>query len=101
MQLDIFSTPAPYVRHSVTSLEAAESIGPHLSRLQDELLGFIQRRGALGATDEEMQKIMPANTQRPRRIELAKKGLIVAADFERKTKSGRNATVWLSSCGFL
>jgi DNA-binding IclR family transcriptional regulator len=48
-----------------------------------------------GLTDEEMQKRLGMNpsTQRPRRIELARRGMVVEAG-TRKTASGRNASVW-------
>jgi transcription initiation factor IIE alpha subunit len=48
-----------------------------------------------GLTDEEMQTRLGMNpsTQRPRRIELARRGLVVEAG-TRKTASGRMATVW-------
>jgi transcription initiation factor IIE alpha subunit len=48
-----------------------------------------------GLTDEEMQLRLEMNpsTQRPRRIELARRGLVVEAG-TRRTASGRMATVW-------
>jgi DNA-binding IclR family transcriptional regulator len=48
-----------------------------------------------GLTDEEMQRRLGMNpsTQRPRRIELARRGMVVEAG-TRKTASGRNASVW-------
>lgn len=96
MQLDIFT--APYIRHSISSLEAAESIKPKRQPLQAQVLAYLKRRGGLGATDEECQIALGLNpsTQRPRRIELVEAGLIVEADFQRKTRSGRNASVWIA-----
>jgi hypothetical protein len=94
----MFEPLAPYVRTSVTSLEAAESIEPRTSVLQRSVLHFLKRRGALGATDEEIQHALAMNpsTERPRRIELLHKGLIVEADATRKTTSGRRAAVWIA-----
>jgi len=48
-----------------------------------------------GLTDEEQQRLLGMNpsTQRPRRIELARRGLVVEAG-TRRTASGRMATVW-------
>jgi DNA-binding IclR family transcriptional regulator len=48
-----------------------------------------------GLTDEEMQTRLGMNpsTQRPRRIELARRGLVVEGG-TRRTASGRMATVW-------
>src|SRR5512139_742320 len=94
----LFEPAAPFVRGSVTSLEAGESIVPRISVLQSAILNYLKRRGALGATDEEIQNALAMNpsTERPRRIELAQKGLIVEADATRPTRSGRQATVWMS-----
>jgi len=51
---------------------------------------------AVGATDEEIQTWLGMNpsTQRPRRVELVKKGLVVDSGKTRQTRSGRKATVW-------
>jgi predicted ArsR family transcriptional regulator len=48
-----------------------------------------------GRTDEEMARRLAMNpsTQRPRRIELARRGLVVTCG-TRRTASGRNADVW-------
>jgi hypothetical protein len=63
--------------------------------MQRRVYEFLKWRGATGATDEEMQHEipMPASTQRPRRVELARKGLIVESG-TRRTTSGRMAAVW-------
>jgi hypothetical protein len=49
-----------------------------------------------GLTDEQMQTYLGMNpsTQRPRRIELVRSGLVVDSGFKRPTRSGRDATVW-------
>ena len=90
----VYSPPAQ--RHSVTSKQAAESLEPQrLNDLQRQVMAFLRKRGDLGATDEEMQLGIPMapSTQRPRRVELARRGLLVEAGV-RKTTSGRNACVW-------
>jgi predicted ArsR family transcriptional regulator len=53
------------------------------------------RATTAGATDEEIAAALGLNpsTARPRRIELARRGLIVEAG-TRKTASGRMAVVW-------
>lgn len=38
---------------------------------------------------------MNQNTERPRRVELVAKGLVVQSDAKRKTHSGRYAAVWV------
>lgn len=87
----------PFQLHSETSKAAANSVAYCLNALQSSVLEYITSRGATGATDEEIQQALLLNpsTQRPRRIELVRKGLVVAHG-ERKTKSNRNAAVWCS-----
>lgn len=93
----IAQAPAAVVPHNGTdtSRAAAKSIEPHLGNLQARVLNYLKQCGA-GATDEQMQIAldMNASTQRPRRIELARKGLIRKSEEKRKTTSGRLAQVW-------
>ena len=86
---------APYQSHSAESKEAAEKILPVAGTQRRRVYDFIAGRGHWGATDEEIQTALEMNpsTQRPRRIELTQSHHIVACG-QRKTKSGRNATVW-------
>jgi hypothetical protein len=86
---------APAQKHSATSVAAAEWLdGNTLNKLQRAVLELL-RSEAAGLTDEEMASRLGMNpsTQRPRRIELAKRGLVVKAG-TRKTASGRSADVW-------
>lgn len=87
----------PCQRHSETSVAAGNSIAYCLGALQTAVLDYLTSRGEHGATDEEIQLALELNpsTQRPRRIELVRKGLVVARG-DRKTKSNRLATVWCS-----
>lgn len=94
--LPLFATRGPSVNGSATSAAAADSLGPAtLNAMQRRVYEFLLERGAAGATDEEMQKELEMNpsTQRPRRVELARKGLIVEMG-TRRTTSGRMAVVW-------
>lgn len=88
---------APYVKGSSTSKAAAASILPVLNEQQAAVFKLIKSSGKVGMTDEECQDagFIKPNAQRPRRIELAEKGLIVKAG-KRKTKSGRYAQVWIA-----
>lgn len=91
----LFSTPAPSVRGSVTSAAAADSMDRStLNRLQRLIYDYL-RDCPDGATDEEIAHAcgMNPSTARPRRIELARRGLVIEAG-TRKTASGRNAVVW-------
>ena len=91
----LFAKPAPAQQHSITSMQAADSLDAKaLTRLHRLVLKFLRDRPD-GATDEEIASGLGLNpsTERPRRIELQGLGLVVAAG-ERKTSSRRNATVW-------
>ena len=91
----LFARPAPSVAGSVTSAAAADSLDAGtLNRLHRVVLEYLAARPG-GATDEEMQRgiPMPPSTQRPRRIELVRRGLVVECG-TRRTASGRKASVW-------
>jgi hypothetical protein len=91
----LFATRAPAVNGSITSAQAADSLGPQaLNAMQRRVLAVLEANPQ-GLTDEEMQTRLSMNpsTQRPRRIELARRGLLVTCGV-RKTASGRNADVW-------
>lgn len=91
--LPLFAAPAQ--RHSATSVAAADSMDRStMNRLQRLIYDFLRDQPE-GATDEEIAHACGLNpsTARPRRIELVRHGLVVE-DGERKTASGRRATVW-------
>jgi hypothetical protein len=93
--LPLFAQRAPAVRGSQTSNDAADSLdAPTLNAMQRRVLELLQATPE-GLTDEEMQTRLGMNpsTQRPRRIELARRGMVVEAG-TRRTASGRMATVW-------
>lgn len=99
-QFDLLNTGSPpYQPDSETSREAAEAIIPKVGTLRHQVYTFIESQGTSGATDDEIQLGlgMNGNTVRPRRGELAQKRLIVLSGEKRKTKSGRNAVVWVVS----
>ena len=90
----LFATRAPSVRGSITSAAAADSLGGvTLNRLHRLVLEYLRDHGP--ATDEEIAAGLAMNpsTARPRRIELARRGLVVKCG-TRRTASGRNADVW-------
>ena len=96
--LPLFAAPAraPAQQHSRTSMAAADSMDrDRLNSLQRSVVAFLRERGVHGATDEEIAAGLEMNpsTQRPRRIELVRRGLVVEAG-TRKTRSGRFATAW-------
>lgn len=85
---------APCQRASQTSRAAAVAISPAAPTLRAQVLAYIGQHPA-GLTDEEVQVGLGMNpsTQRPRRIELVKAGLLRESG-SRKTISDRKATVW-------
>lgn len=56
------------------------------------------RHNVSGMTDEELQALleMPGNSERPRRRELERKGLIRDSGRRRAVRSGRQAIVWIA-----
>ena len=90
------STEPPSIRHSVTSVAAAEAIKPSAAKLRIQVLEAI-KRAPDGLTDEEAQRLtgIPGSTQRPRRIELEAAGLIRNSGRTRSTMSGRAAVIWI------
>lgn len=94
---DLFAPPAQ--RHSATSRAAAEGIESASGSLRRQVLEFLRHANVVGGTDEEIQDCLEMNpsTQRPRRIELQRAGLVYDSGTTRKTRSGRLATVWRAS----
>ena len=92
--MDLFDPPPQ--RHSATSLAAAKSIKPQLSRLHKLVLEALSK-SRFGETDESLMQLtgLPANTLRPRRRELQLKGKIKDSGQTRATVSGRQATIWI------
>lgn len=86
---------APYIVGSDTSYASAIAMQHKLNRLEGVVLAWLRDKPG-GATDEQMQDAleMNPNTQRPRRISLVSKGLIVDSGVRRRTGSGRMAVVW-------
>ncbi len=95
----LFDFIPPKVRHDhpATSRESATKIAVSAISLRTKVHDFIMAARYYGATDEEMQDVMVMNpsTQRPRRIELVEMSLVRDSERVRKTKSGRNAIVWV------
>ncbi len=87
----------PYQRHSDTSRTAAVAVEPKAGTLRAIVLAWLRNRGDDGGTDEEMQVGIPmdGNTQRPRRRELQKTGMIRDSGNTRRTTSGKTSVVWI------
>jgi hypothetical protein len=85
----------PAIVESGTSCAAARKIADAVPRLRDRLLAHFRKLGRYGATDEEaaIAVAIQGNSYRPRRVALAREGLIVAVG-KRLTRSGNAARVW-------
>lgn len=92
-QYDLFGGTPPHVASSTTSLEAAEHIAESAKSLRARVLEALKTGPK---TDEELQLYLDMNpsTERPRRIELVAKGLVLDSGERRTTKSGRKAVLW-------
>jgi hypothetical protein len=89
----------PYIRHSDTSLASAAHIADGAPTLRGQVYRFIHKCRWYGATDHEVQDQLDMNpsTQRPRRIELVKRGLVKDSGRRRPTHTGRKAVVWIAT----
>lgn len=98
-----FGRPAPAVRDSETSQEAARAQGPTKMHKDRTLVYQALLAAPGGLTDEEIMERtgLLANTARPRRVELVADGSVVAARDERgnfvkkRGKSGSQFQVWV------
>jgi predicted transcriptional regulator len=91
--LPLFAVRAPSVNGSPTSAAAADSLSTvTLNAMQRRVYEFLCRTPS---TDEEIadELAMNPSTVRPRRGELARRGLIVESG-TRRTASGRMAVIW-------
>jgi len=71
---------------------------PAATLLQKRILRFVTNRGKGGATCDEIESALGIlhQTASPRVRELAQKSYIHDSGVERRTRSGRQAIVWLS-----
>lgn len=100
-QYDLFAGTPPHVRHSSTSLEAAEAIAPKVGKLQRLILDLV-RQYPLGLTRDEIEELtgLPHTTSSARVRELFLKGLLetrldpaTGKSIRRPTRSGKQAEV--------
>lgn len=91
---------SPAVRRNApdTSREAARRIAPNIGTQLAAVLGFIESRRELGATDAEISLgvCIPIQSVNPRRGTLAGLGLIVLNGDRRLTPNGCPARVWVA-----
>jgi hypothetical protein len=87
----------PYVRGSDTSETAAESMVGKVDTLRAQYLSYILAQGETGATCDEVESWSDDRHQTvsARIKELADAGKVKDSGRRRKTRSGREATVWI------
>jgi hypothetical protein len=88
-----------FVPDSETSRAAAESMIEAAGTLRSKVRIYIVTEGYDGATDDEVEVALglKSNTARPRRHELMERSLVMDSGRTRKTRSGRDATVWITA----
>jgi hypothetical protein len=85
----------PYQQHSATSKAAAAKIRPHRATGQRAVLMALHEHPG-GLTDLELQEVtgLRGSTERPRRVDLCRAGLVYS-EGTRTPESGRRASsVW-------
>lgn len=88
----------PFVADSDTSLEAAESMRSAAPAIREVVFEQIRRNGRGGATCDELEVALGLAHQNcsARVNELMRSRRIVDSGLRRKTRSRRNAVVWVS-----
>ena len=87
----------PFQNHSATSREAARAISGKTCPMERAILALFdyKKKFPLGWTDDELIVHFGTHSIRPRRIFLVACGKLRDSGMTRKTRSGRNAVVWV------
>lgn len=83
----------PFQKHSPTSKAASRKTSAVRDRIR--VAQWLKRRWDRGLTDDQMQTKMDGNTQRPRRVELCERDLVINSGRKKPTGKGRQAVVWI------
>jgi len=85
-----------FANSPTTKRAAMVAIEPDRKRRRGKVLCFLASQGTHGATDEEIQTglAMTGDSERPRRLELQRAGLVRDSGRVRNTAAGRAACVW-------
>jgi hypothetical protein len=87
---------------TATSIAAAESVRPHVSAIRQRVLDYIEGNGFNGCTCDEVEQALGLSHQccSARITDLHAprigKPRLVDSQRTRRTRSGRQATVWIS-----
>jgi predicted transcriptional regulator len=97
-QQSLFSETLPYAKGSKTSKAAAKSAQSSAQTTRAKILAYISKRGAKGATCDEIEAKLnlPHQTASARVFDLKKAASIRDTGSTRATRSGRQATVYAS-----
>lgn len=92
-------TTLPFVPGSSTSGDAADKAIDRARPDRERVWLAIASSGTRGMTDQELQVELdlPESTERPRRVSLVDAGLVADSGLVRKTRSGRDAVVWIDA----
>lgn len=92
-------TPTTSPNTPITSAAAAVAAKPMIGRQRKKILQFLISLADHGATDVEIQDELSinGNSERPRRRELERLGLVADSGRVRLTPSGRSAVVWTAT----
>jgi hypothetical protein len=99
MQVDYeFYGGTPPHQKIETSLAAAEAIRPKAGSKRLAVLNFLEFRGPVGATDEEIAIVLGTDRSStvPRRRELVMGGWVVDSGSTRLTRCKRRSIVWVA-----
>ncbi len=89
---------APFTSGSDTSREAAESVAEVAGKIRRQVYRYIVSRGDDGTTDDAAEEVLDLKhtTYTARSGEVVKQGLVRDSGFRDKTRSGRNAALWVA-----
>lgn len=95
-QLHLYDGNPPHV-DTDTSRQASQDIKDATASLRDRVFREIKDAHVVGATDDELEKVLDMRHQTcsARRRELVLLGYIVDSGRRRRTRSGRSAIVWI------
>ncbi len=98
-QLSFFDAAPTHTNAPVTRRAAQVASRPAAGRQCRKILQLLVAWADRGGTDEEVQQELGLNgsSQRPRRSELVKAGLVEDSGRVRPTTSGRCAVVWTAT----
>lgn len=98
-ETDTYGGTAPFQKHSETSQAAADAILGEAGTIRAMVFGYLVSCKFSGATQDQVSEALDMGPQTacPRLRELEMKGAIVKTKAKRKTRSGRQAFVYVAA----